>query len=55
MRLESHHDISITRADDARGKMHCVQSAIGQADIVEDVVQFAGGYGLTDGLLDQVA
>src|SRR5260370_42519907 len=55
MRLESHHDIGITGPNNAGGEMHGVHSAVGQADIVKDVVQFAGGNCLTDGLLDQVA
>ena len=34
--------------------MHGVHAAIGQADIVKDVVELTGGDLLTDGLLDQV-
>ena len=38
--IQANHDVAILRTDDAGGAMHRVHRAVGQAEIVEDVVEF---------------
>ena len=53
--FESHHDVSISGSNQSRGSEHVVDCAVGQSDVIEDVVHLLRRNLLTDGRLDEVA
>src|ERR1700732_2082057 len=48
-------NVRVTRTDQAGGGVLQVQRAVGQSDIVENVVHLIGWHGLADVLFDQIA
>ncbi len=53
--LERHQDVRIARAEQPRSRVLRVQCAVGQADVVEDVVDLGLRHLAADGLLHQIA
>ncbi len=52
--LQRHHDVGVGRTDQAVGRIHGVEAAIGQADDVDDVVEIGLRHLGADILLDQI-
>ncbi len=53
--FEGDHDVSVACAEEAGGGVLEVERAVGQADVVEDVVHLPGGDDGADLLLDEIA
>ena len=53
--FERHHDVCISGANQSRGSVHVVDRAVGQSNVIEDVVHLLRRDLLADGRLDEVA